>query len=163
MSIKSLVLDTTYILPLFGIKIKDLSNFKQISKQLWSKGLKGYKIYLPTTCLMEAFYKLNGQYRKSNDVKILNRYSVGLPTILSSKVIELFNPLLNPEANRFAISIRHAGHTDLLDCLIASSAAALDGIFLSEDIELSKIMKNIPETKEIPLWSWKDIIKKLTP
>jgi len=161
MSIKSLVLDTTYILPLFGIIIKDLHDFKQISKQLWSKGLKGHKIYLPTTCLIEVIYKLNGEYRKSNDVNILNRYSIALPSILSSKVVELFNPLLNPEANRFAISIRHASHTDLMDCLIAGTAAALDGILLSEDIELKKKLKKIPETKDLTVLSWVDLLKLL--
>jgi predicted nucleic acid-binding protein len=108
---------------------------------------------------MEAMFKLNEEYRKSNDVNILNRYSIALPSILSSKSIQIFNPLLNPEANRIAINIRHAGHIDLMDCLIAASATALKGIFLSEDIELRKIMKVIPETKDVPIWSWKDLIK----
>lgn len=159
MSIKPLILDTTYILPLFGIKILELSNFKKIAKQLWSNGLKGYDLYLPSICLMEAMFKLNGEYRKSKDVNILNRYTITLPSILSSKSIQIFNPLLNPEANRIAFNIRHAGHPDLIDCLIAASATALKGIFLSEDIELRKIMKVIPETKDVPIWSWKNLIK----
>ena len=64
MNIKPLILDTTYILPLFGIKIIDLSDYKKISKQLWSNGLKGYNLYLPSICLMEVMFKLNGEYRK---------------------------------------------------------------------------------------------------
>jgi len=158
-NIKPLILDTTYILPLFGIKIIGLSNFKQVSNELWLNGLKGYSLYLPSICLMEVMFKLTAEYRKSNDVNILNRYSIALPSILSSKSIQIFNPLLNPEANRISINIRHAGHRDLMDCLIAASATALKGIFLSEDIKLSKIMKIIPETKDIPIWSWKDLIK----
>ncbi len=46
-----------------------------------------------------------------------------------------------------------------MDCLIAASATALKGIFLSEDFELRKIMKVIPETRDVPIWSWKDLIK----
>ena len=161
-SIEPLILDTTYILPLFGIKINELNDFKKVSKKFWSNGLKGYKIYIPTTCLMEVMYKLNGEYRKNNDSNILNRYSITLPSIISSKVVELFNPLLNPEANRIAIGIRHAGHSDLLDCLIAATAAALKGIFVSEDLELSNVMKNTSETKTITVWSWRDIIKLVT-
>ena len=158
-NIKPLILDTTYILPLFGIKIIELSNFKYISKELWSNGLKGYDLYLPSICLMEVMFKLTAEYRKSNNVNILNRYTIALPSILSSKSIQIFNPLLNAETNRISINIRHAGHNDFMDCLIAASATALKGIFLSEDIKLRKIMKIIPETKDIPIWSWKDLIK----
>lgn len=159
MNIKPLILDTTYILPLFGIKILELTNFKKISKEIWSNGLKGYSLYLPSICLIETMFKLTGEYRKSNDINILNRYAIAIPSIISSKSIRIFNPLLNSKANRIAINIRHAGHTDLMDCLIAASATALKGIFLSEDIELTKIMKLIPETKDVPIWSWKDLIK----
>ena len=159
MNIKPLIIDTTYILPLFGIKIIELSNFKKISKELWSNGLKGYSIYLPSICLMEVMFKLTRENRKSNDVNILNRYAIALPSILSSKSVKIFNPLLNPEASRIAINIRHAGHTDLMDCLIAASAAALKGIFLTEDNELSKVLKIIPENKDISIWTWEDLIK----
>jgi len=158
MNIKSLIIDTTYILPLFGIKIIELSNFKEISKELWSNGLKGYSIYLPSICLMEVLFKLTGEYRKSNDVSIINRYSIALPSILSSNSIKIFNPLINPEASRIAFNIRHAGHTDLMDCLIAASAVALRGIFLTEDDELSKKLMVMPETKDIIIWSWKDLV-----
>ena len=159
MNIKPLIIDTTYILPLFGIKIIELSNFKKISKELWSNGLKGYSIYLPSICLMEVMFKLTRENRKSNDVNILNRYAIALPSILSSKSVKIFNPLLNPEASRIAINIRHAGHTDLMDCLIAASAVALKGIFLTEDNKLSKAIKIIPENKDIAIWTWEDLIK----
>ena len=159
MNIKPLILDTTYILPLFGIKIIELSNFKKISKELWSNGLKGYNIYLPSICLMEVMFKLTRENRKSNDVNILNRYAIALPSILSSKSVKIFNPLLNPEASRIAINIRHAGHTDLMDCLIAASAAVLKGTFLTEDNKLSKVIKIIPENKDISIWTWEDLIK----
>jgi hypothetical protein len=83
MNIKSLIIDTTYILPLFGIKIIELSNFKEISNELWSNGLKGYHIYLPSICLMEVLFKLTGEYKKSNDVSIINRYSIALPLFIT--------------------------------------------------------------------------------
>lgn len=158
MNIKPLVLDTTYILPLFGIKIIELSNYKKISEKLLKNGIEGYKLYLPSICLLEVMFKLNGEYRKSKDVNILNRYSVALPSILTSKSIEILYPLLDPEVNRISIHIRHAGHIDLMDCLIAASATSLKGILLSEDVELSKTLKVIPETKDVPIWSWDDLI-----
>lgn len=108
---------------------------------------------------MEALFKLTGEYRKTKDVDVLNRYAIVIPSILSSSAIQIFNPLLNPEAIRIAINIRYAGHTDFMGCLIAASAASLKGIFLTEDIELSKILKIIPETKNVSSWSWSDLIK----
>ncbi len=158
-NIKPLIIDTTYILPLFGIKIIELTNFKKFSKVLWSNGLKGFNLFLPSTCLMEVLFKLNGEYRKNKDVDVLNRYAIAIPSILSSSAIQIFNPLLNPEAIRIAVNIKHAGHTDFMDCFIAASAAALKGIFLTEDIELKKILKIIPETKNVYIWSWSDLIK----
>ncbi len=158
-NIKPLIIDTTYILPLFGIKIIELTNFKKFSKVLWSNGLKGFNLFLPSTCLMEVLFKLNGEYRKNKDVDVLNRYAIAIPSILSSSAIQIFNPLLNPEAIRIAVNIKNAGHTDFMDCLIAASAAALKGIFLTEDIELGNILKIIPETKNVYIWSWSDLIK----
>ena len=159
MSIKPLIIDTTYILPLFGIKIIDLSNYKEISKELWTKGLKGYKIYLPSICLLEVLFKLTAEYRKSNDLMILNRYTATLPSILSFKPLNIFNPLQNPEASRIAITLRHAGHNDLMDCLIAATAMVLKGFFLTEDKELSNVLRLIPEYKDISILSWKEFIK----
>ena len=37
MQIQKLVLDTTYILPLFGIKITDLSKLNEGIKTIWEK------------------------------------------------------------------------------------------------------------------------------
>ena len=54
-NIKPLIMDTTYILPLFGIKIIEITNFKDFSKEIWSNGLKDFNLYLPSTCLVKAF------------------------------------------------------------------------------------------------------------
>ena len=139
-NIKPIILDTTYILPLFGIEIIDLDDFKNISNKIWSKGIDGYNIFLPSTCLMEALYKLTSEYRKSKDIAILNRFPTTIPSIESSKMVQLYNPLLYFDASKIAIKIRHAGHTDLMDCLIAGSAAVLKGILLTEEKALRKIL-----------------------
>ena len=57
--------------------------------------------------------------------------------------------------------IRHSGHSDFFNCWIAGSAVALDGVFLSEDTELKRILKKIPETKNLIVWSWNEFRKKL--
>ena len=50
--------------------------------------------------------------------------------------------------------IRHSGHPDIMDCWISATAVALNGMLLSEDDELKKKLKDIPETKDIVVTSW---------
>lgn len=161
MQIQRLILDTTYILPLFGIKIKDLAGINEGIKLIWKNGIKDFEVYLPTICLIEVLYKLINEYKKTNDFKILKRYPVATPTVMTSQIVSLFDPHLNSIASQIAIIIRHNGHLDIMDCLIAASAAALNGILLTEDKNLKNILQNIPETKLLPIWSWSEIVTKL--
>lgn len=161
MQIQRLILDTTYILPLFGIKIKDLSRINEGIKVIWKKGIKEFDVYLPSICLIEVLYKLVSDYRKTNDIEILKRYPIATPTIMTSQNVNLFDPHLNSTASQIAVIIRHNGHFDIMDCLIAASAATLNGILLTEDNDLKKRLYHIPETRLLPIWSWSEIVDKI--
>ncbi|MCK4478918.1 MAG: PIN domain-containing protein [Candidatus Lokiarchaeota archaeon] len=156
-NINSIILDTTYVLPLFGIKIELSLKFEEQIKLLWKNGINEYKVFLPSVCLIETVFKLLNEYRKKNDFKILDRYQLILPTILNSP-IDMFNPELNSKASLIASLIRHSGHMDFMDCWIAGAAVALEGILLTEDKELEKILRTIPETKTVIIWSWNKLI-----
>ncbi|MFX0100094.1 MAG: PIN domain-containing protein [Candidatus Hodarchaeota archaeon] len=149
-----IILDTTYVLPLFGVQVLHEPAFQEEMKVLWENGIKDCKIYLPSVCLVEVMYILNAEYRKKNDIDILNRYPLILPTVLNSP-IEIFDSLQNIQANHVAMKIHHAGHPDLMDCWIAGSAAATKGILITEDGNLTAILKSIPETKNTTVLSWK--------
>jgi predicted nucleic acid-binding protein len=159
-NINSIILDTTYVLPLFGIKINLSQNFQEEIKLLWKNGIKEYNIFLPSICLIETIFKLLNEYRKQNDFAILDRYQLILPTVLNSPV-NIFNPELNLKASLIASIIRHSGHLDFMDCLISGAAVALDGILLTEDKELEKVLKTIPETKAVIIWSWNELIARI--
>lgn len=133
-------------------------SFKEELKQLWKNGIKDYDVYLPSTCLIESVYKLLNEYRKKKDKSILERYQMILPTILNSP-IKIFHSELNTKASLIASIIRHSGHSDFMDCWIVGAAIALNGIFLTEDKELEKILKKIPETKSLIIWSWNTFVK----
>lgn len=152
---KSLILDTTFILPLFGIKIKMDDDFESDLKQVWKNEIKGYVVHLPSICLIETIFKLLNVFKKTNDFSVLDRYQKILPTLLNLP-INIFNCELNPKASMIASIIRHFGHPDFMDCWIAATAVALNGVFLSEDIELKNILKKIPETKDLVVSSWDD-------
>ena len=157
MSENNLILDTTYVLPLFGVDIDLTPNFKNELKNLWKHGIPGLKIFLPSVCLIETMYKLNREYRNKKDITILRRYPQILPTIITSKIVDIKHPQFNPTASKIAITLRQENLTDLMDCWIAASAVDLKGILLTEDKELKEILKKIPETKTIITWSWKDL------
>lgn len=157
-NINSIVLDTTYVLPLFGIEIKISQKFQEEIKFLWKYGLKGYNVYLPSTCLIETIFKLLKEYKTQKDYSILERYQLILPTVLNSP-IKIFNSELSPKASLIASIIRHSGHLDFLDCWIAGTATALQGILVTEDKELEKVLHGIPETKSLLIWSWNNLVK----
>lgn len=160
-SINSIILDTTYVLPLFGIKIHLSENFQEGISQIWKNGIKDYDVYLPSTCLIEVVFKLLNEYRKKGDLNILKRYQLILPTVLNSP-IKIFNPELDIKSSSVASIIRHSGHLDYMDCWIAGSAVALNSILLTEDSELEKILKIIPDTKILVVWSWDEFISKIS-
>ncbi len=154
MSQVPLILDTTYALPVFEIRIDLTPTFHEELKQLWKTGKTGFKLYLPLPCLIECAYKLTREYRISHNAHLLTKYSTNLPTILSSPVITLINPYVNPVVNEIAMKIRAAGHPDLMDCWVAACAAHSNGILLSEDKELKKLLASIPELRLLRIWDW---------
>ncbi len=154
----ALILDTAFVLPLFEIDVDTLDGYKAQFQDLWTLGLKGYKLMIPSTCLLESFYKLNRETRRSKDITILHRFPSNLPAILNSSIVSIIVPELNPIICELAVKIRQAGHPDSLDCLIAACAVGLGGIFLTEDRDLPKIMQQIPETQSTPIWNWKQIL-----
>jgi predicted nucleic acid-binding protein len=159
-STKPLILDTTFILPLFGIKIEMDDEFENDVKRVWKNEIEGYSVYLPSICLIETVFKLLNVYKRTNEFNVLDRYQKILPTLLNFP-ITIFNCETNPKVTMIATIIRHSGHPDFIDCWIAATATALNGIFLSEDIDLKKVLKEIPETKDLIVSSWIDFKTKL--
>lgn len=159
-NIKPLILDTTFILPLFGIKLDLNQDFEEKCQVLWNNEVKGFKVYLPSVCLIETMYKLISEYKKQKKYNIIDRYQKILPTIIDLP-IEVYNCEINPKASMVATQIRHNGHKDIMDCWIAGTASALKGILLTEDKELKSKLKQISETKNVIIWNWNDYLKQI--
>lgn len=159
---KPLVLDTTFILPLFGIELTKPKEIKKYLPTILDHGVQGFDIYLPNTCLLETMYLLNREFRKTKNSAILNRFSRLLPTLFNSKYLKLLDPIQIPEAMIIANKIREAGHTDLLDCLIAATAIYLEGIFVTMDKQLIKIIRSIEELEKIEILTWSEFRKEIT-
>jgi predicted nucleic acid-binding protein len=127
-------------------------------KGIYKGEINDFETYLPSICFIEAFFKLIKEYKRTKRIEILNRYPLGISTILTSRYINIFNPYLDITTSEIAIKIRHAGHPDMFDCWVAASAASLNGILLTEDDDLKQLLKLLPETKFLSIWSWNDFL-----
>lgn len=161
MDSKRIILDTTYLLPVFGIEIdKSEEEINQI-KKMWIHGLVGFDLYVSSISIIEIVYKLNSMFRNQNRNEILDRYPLVLGSILNNPNFHIFYSETDLLASEMAITIRKMGHNDLLDAWIAGSAYALDGIFLTEERVLLKILKQISEFKSDLIWDWTKLQKEL--
>lgn len=138
---KRIILDTTYVLPLFGFEVNGDHLTKDMILQLWNEGIIDYEIYLPSICLLEVVYRINAELRKEFSDEIADRYKMVIPTILNSSKITIFASLNDFKVAEFVFKLRKLGHPDLSDCLIASTAYSLNGILISEDQTLKKIIE----------------------
>lgn len=153
-----IILDTTFVLPLFGIEISNPKGIKESLPDLLNPRPNGYKIIIPNTCLLEVMHYLNREHRNTNDESILERYSLIIPTITNSKYVQIVNPLEDQKIMEIGNKLRFEGHSDLLDCWIAATAIHLNGIFLTVDKELAMRIKSLDEFKSTKIWSWKDYL-----
>lgn len=161
MNSKRLIIDTTYLLPVFGIEIdKSDEEIVQI-KNMWIHGLVGFDLYISSISIIEIVYKLNFIFRNQNTNEILDRYPLVLSAILNNPNLHIFYSETDLLASEMAMMIRKMGHTDLLDAWIAGSAYALDGIFLTEERKLIHILKQISEFKSDLIWDWTKLQKEL--
>lgn len=156
-----LVLDTTYALPLFKIDVDLGAGSRDALQSLWSSGFPGFRVYLPSVCLIECVYKLVRLARTREDPRVLTTYATHLPSVLLSPVVTIFNAWLDPATSEIAMNLRASGHPDLMDCWIAASACALEGILVSEDAPLARAMAGIPATRTTPVWTWTRLTQQL--
>lgn len=155
----NVILDTTFVLPLFGIRPSfEEKNINEI-KSMWEKGINGFNLILPDVCLIESFYKLNREYRKKKDTKVLERYYIALPSIVTSKTVTLQHILNNVEVAEYLIKLRLTGHNDFFDCIIGAQAIDGKGLFITEDEPLKKAILSLNEEKKIEVNNWKEFSK----
>jgi predicted nucleic acid-binding protein len=48
-----------------------------------------------------------------------------------------------------------------MDCWIAASAVALEGVLVTEDTDLPSVMGSIPETSTVPCWTWTELQQQI--
>jgi len=146
-----LLLDTTYLLPIFGVRV-DLKGFETMFPLLLDK----YSVvYNPISIVEAKFIVLRLSKRQSKKRKlILERFREGLKVLLNDERLSQ-TIITNSDVEEIADKIlSEAGIRDYFDRLIYSTAAYFSTILLTEDEALKGInLEDLPCPSKVIKWS----------
>ncbi len=133
MSRPKLVLDTTYILPFFGIEVREISE-ETVSS------LKGrFELIYPVILLPELWAKVVREAERRKIKEVPEEARTALVALLVGSDIKVEPP--SSTQMMVAADLRLLGHKDMFDCLGYGCAVAVGGTFLTEDRDLRKFLK----------------------
>lgn len=149
-----LLLDTTYLLPTFGVSLQ-LEGFED----RFPKVLKTHSVHYNPISLVEAKWvvlKLSRQ-RAADRGKLLERYRLGLKVLLADERLKQTD-LTSEAVERVADGLLvDNGAKDYFDRTIYGTACASKSLLLTEDEQLLalKTKGNLPRPNDV--LSWKDL------
>ena len=158
MASEELVLDTTYLLPIFGISVS-LEGFSEFFPRLLAK----YVVLYNPVSLVEAKWivlRLAKRVPQKRDA-LLERFRIGLEALLRDERLgqtELTNPSVEGIAD---LLLTRAGVADYFDRFIYATAASRRSMLLTEDKELAEVARrgDIPAPKRVI--EWRDVVREV--
>ena len=130
------LLDSTYLLPSFGIEVEGLSEEHiQALREAWSKGL--VRFHCLSVVWIEVIGKVCREARKSG-VEISDVVDTAISSLLDSGVYNWISP--TSDATKLAFKLHLAGHKDIIDNLLYATSITRSMIFLTMD----KALKGFP-------------------
>nr|MDO8119350.1 hypothetical protein [Candidatus Sigynarchaeota archaeon] len=132
------LLDTTYIMPFFGIDVTIPDLKKDIARIL---PVHGKFIHITSCSLVEAKWKAIRNFNKTGRKEYLARANKALDSIGANKYIQVINAWFVKDASHRADALLFSGHQDYMDCWIAGAAVALNMTLVSEDEVLVQSIK----------------------
>ncbi len=132
-SAERLVLDTTYILPLLGVKVLN------VDEDMLKKISKHYELHYPMAMISELVGVILKQCKKERLKEVPENAVKGLNSLLYSGDI-LIDPLLGEDL-RFTYHLYKLGLNDLFDNILYCTAIRLNAKILTLDKELKEFLK----------------------
>jgi len=129
-----ILLDTTYILPIFGIPIK-IKNFEEKMSYIFTN----YRILINSLSILEAKWKAIKLEKQHPDIR--NYFYEGLIALnnwTNTKIISFYRPEIDHLATNF-----YSLHNDYFDCSILATAIYFADFFLTEDSILLDLVNQI--------------------
>ncbi len=149
-----MLLDTTYLLPTFGVAMQ-LEGFEERFPKL----LESYSVSYNPISLVEAKWvvlKL-GRKRAADRGKLLERYRLGLKVLLADERLKQTS-LTSEAVERVADGLLiDNGAKDYFDRTIYGTACARNSLLLTEDEELHALKTNDNMPRPSDVLAWKDL------
>lgn len=147
--IKRFVLDSSYILPLFGVDI-DIKGFRESFRGInFSKA----EFYVSTCSFIEIKWIIYHLIKNAPEKKdmLFQDYQEGLIYVTKSKQLELVT-FYNIEVDVISNKVRDIGLTDYFDTIIYATAKVIKACLITEDQELKRISEMEPIKNEVINW-----------
>ncbi len=139
MSSIEVLLDTTYLLPTFGVRVREIDSSTLMN--LRKLGLSGeVRYYCSPIIWVELIGKIARESEaRREDLEYLVRESAR--SLLESGFCRWIYP--SEEAVKLAYRMRKLGHRDIIDNLLYSTALTKGKMFLSMDSDLLRFLEEV--------------------
>lgn len=151
-----LLLDTTYLLPVFGVSVK-LKRFDEVFPRL----INEYSLLYNPVSIIEAKWLIVSQSRRNPSKReiLLKRFRKGLRTLLNDKRIsqtDLTNPEIEEIADNLLVRFKIR---DYFDRMIYATAVYYNVTLLTEDEELHGLAGKEYAPKPKKILKWNDMLR----
>ncbi len=144
--IKAIVLDTPYLLPFFGIEVKDIDPV-DVRRVIELSNRLGIEIVYPRIMVLELLAKLFREAEKRSLQALPSVANERLTSLLLSGEVILED--LVPDHIDIVERLRLRGFRDLFDCIAYAVAKVKRGIFMSMDRAFRQFLLSIGEEVEL--------------
>jgi len=135
------LLDTSFLLPIVGIRIKDIKDkdLRILEKLSYEKKVTFYVSEIIWVEFVGIIHKLIRKTSKNNRDDIINTISIGLSSLKQSGYINWIN--IGCREIEYALLLKEKGHKDVIDNLLYSIALLRGMYFLSIDTKFINFLK----------------------
>lgn len=147
-----ILLDTSYLLPILGIKV-NLEDYDETFPLLLAR----FNVFYNPVSLVEAKWIALKRYRKTGNTRILKRFSEGVESIILDDRLKetiLTNSLIEETSDKLLVE---KNVRDYFDRIIYATAAAHRLTLLTEDENLHKTSLTQQEMNPPKKTSWNQI------
>ena len=150
-----ILIDTTYLLPLFGIEIEKFS----LQNMQYLLEVDAEVIYNPISLIEIKWVILKLTKKNKKTLKQMREtYNETLEYLTTTDEIKQ-TPLITPEISQLEDKLNDHGIKDCFDRIITATAKIYADIFLTEDKKLVQQVKTIKEFEDLTITSWQQFKK----
>ncbi len=136
------VVDTTFILPFFGIDVEGIN-----SEEVVRLKNKGFKLLYPKLLLVELIAKISKEAHRKGLKELPEAAKEALESLMAETDVELVDP--KPEHLIEAAKLRLLGHRDFFDNILYATAYIEKALLLTADKDLTSFIKEKGLKKDI--------------